>query len=145
MTKEETLKILAMLSAFYGQGKSNPSNMATAWHLILGKYEYRIAQKAILTFAENDTREYATFPAVGKIVEAIKFEEKKEYAPINAIVRGIAYGRHYSNLPDEAKALISSEKYDAWLSMNAEEFASQSDALAESLKATQIKMLEGSA
>lgn len=143
MTKEETIMILAMLSAFYGQGKSDPKQMSTAWHLILGKYDYRIAQKAILNFAENDVREYATFPSVGRIVDAIKQEEQREYAPVRAIVRGVSYGRHYSALTDDAKALISNEKYDAWLSMNAEEFANQSEAFAESLKKTQMKMLGG--
>lgn len=144
MTKEETIKILAMLSAFYGQGKSDPEQMATAWHLVLGKYEYRIAQKAILNFAENDRREYATFPAVGKIVEAIKNEETKENRPIQEIIRSISYGRQYFTLTSEAKQIISEERYEGWLKMNAEEFANQSDRLAESLKGIQLKMIGGS-
>ena len=143
MTKEETIKILAMLSAFYGQGKSNPEQMATAWHLILDKYEYRIAQKAILTFAENDRREYATFPAVGNIVAAIRDEEARENRPINEIVKGISYGRQYLTLSSEAKQIISEERYEGWLKMNAEEFNNQSSRLAETLKGIQLKMLGG--
>lgn len=143
MTKEETIKILAMLSAFYGQGKSNPEQMATAWHLILGKYDYRIAQKAILNFAENDHREYATFPAVGCIVQAIKDAEYEENKPINEIVKAISYGRQYTTLSVKATQLISNEKYNTWLSMNAEEFANKSRTFAESLKTTQMKMLGG--
>ena len=134
MTKEETIKILAMLSAFYGQGKSNPEQMATAWHLILSKYDYRITQKAILSFAENDVREYATFPDVGKIVEAIRNEMAQEAKPIKDTIMCIQYGKPYISTPPRVKALISEERYNEWLAMDAEIFNNCSDVLAESLK-----------
>ena len=143
MVKEETIKILAMLSAFYGQGKSDPEMMANAWHLVLSKYDYRIACKAILTFAENDKREYATFPAVGCIVDAIRNEEIQQNAPIRQIIRGVSYGRQYNTLSDNAKQIISEERYNGWLKMNAEEFAGKADKYAESLKTIQLRLQGG--
>lgn len=133
MTKEETLKILSMLSAFYGQGKSEPKMMLTAWHLILEKYDYAIASKAVLNFAENDRREYATFPAVGSIVEAIKKETSDQERPLKEIIKAISYGRAYSSLSERAKENISQERYEEWLAIDAEEFANKANELYENL------------
>ena len=144
MTKEETIKIMAMLGAFYGGGKSNPEVMATAWHLILSKYDYRIASKAVLDFAENDTREYATFPAVGRIVQAIKSEMQREEAPIKEIVRAVSYGWQYDQLSQDARQIIRKDKYDDWRNMDAEEFSSKAGVLAGTLKRSR-KRLQGGA
>ena len=142
MTKQETIKIMAMLEAFYGMGKGKPEVMATAWHLVLEPYDYRIASKAVIEFARNDVREYATFPAVGKIVQAIRDEEAKEQAPINEIIRAISYGRQYKQLSESAKRLISDERYDEWLSIDAEEFANKAGAFADSLKDNRKRLQE---
>lgn len=142
MTKEETIKIMAMLGAFYGGGKSNPEVMATAWHLILSKYEYRVASRAVLDFAENDTRQYATFPAVGCIVQAIRDAMQKEEAPVKEIIRAVSYGWHYDQLSDGAKALIREPNYNDWLKMDAEEFNEKAGVMAGTLKRSQ-KRLQG--
>lgn len=142
MTKTECIKIMAMLGAFYSGGKNDPEMQAKAWYLILGKYPYRIAEQAVLHFAENDTREYATFPTVGKIVEEIRAEQKRIDKPIGEIIRNISYGRDYVQLSKEAKALIDEEVYDEWLKMNAEDFANKSDILADILKGNRQMMLE---
>lgn len=142
MTRTECIQIMAMLGAFYSGGKNNPKLQAEAWYLILGKYPYRIAEQAVLHFAENDTREYATFPTVGKIVEAIKAEQKRIDKPIREIIRNISYGRDYIQLTNDAKALISEEAYGEWLDMNAEDFANKSNILADVLKGNQQMMLE---
>ena len=47
-----------------------------AWHMILQKYDFDDAKEAVLNFAEHDTREYATFPAVGLIVNEIRKVQK---------------------------------------------------------------------
>ena len=134
MTKEETIKIMAMLGAFYGAGKSNPEIMAEGWYLILGSYDYEIASRAVLVYAKNDVREYASFPTVGNIVRCIEEEMAKEQAPIKEVVRAISYGWDYDQLSAEAKQNISKEHYDDWLNMDAEEFANSANILAESLK-----------
>lgn len=142
MTKKETIQIMAYLSAFYGAGKGNPEIMAEGWHLILEPYDFEIAKRAVLTYAKNDTREYGTFPTVGNIVKCIEEEMRKDQAPIKEIVRNISYGRDYSMLTADAKALISQERYDAWLKMDAEEFANKSMVIAETLK-SERKRLQG--
>ena len=142
MTKKETIQIMAYLSAFYGAGKGNPEIMAEGWYLILEPYDFEIAKRAVLTYAKNDTREYGTFPTVGNIVKCIEEEMRKDQAPIKEIVRNISYGRDYSMLTADAKALISQERYDAWLKMDAEEFANKSMVIAETLK-SERKRLQG--
>lgn len=134
MTKEETIKIMAMLGAFYGAGKSNPEVMAEGWYLILKPYEYAMAYKAVLNYAKNDVREYASFPTVGNIVRCIEEEMAKEEAPIKEIVRAVSYGWGYDQLSAEAKQNITQEHYDDWLKMDAEEFANKANVLAGTLK-----------
>lgn len=144
MTKTETIKIMAMLGAFYSGSKNDPKLQAEAWHLILGKYPYRVAEQAVLHFAENDTREYGTFPTVGTIVAEIKTEQARIDKPVREIIMNISYGREYAQLTNDAKAIISEESYDEWLSMNAEEFASKSDVIASAIKNNQQTLLESS-
>lgn len=143
MTKDETVMIMAMLGAFYSGGKNDPKMQAEAWYLILGKYPYRLAEQAVLHFAENDTREYATFPTVGAIVTEIKAEQMRMEKPIKEIVRAIAYGYEHAQLSDGAKQLISEEMYNEWLAMDAEEYGSKMDMLADILKGNQQNLLEG--
>lgn len=141
MTDKETIKLMAMLNAFYAGGKGEPKLQATAWHLVLGKYDYRIASQAVIHFAENDTREYATFPPVGAIVAQIKKEIVEERKPITEIIRAVSYGRQYEQLSDNAKQLIGEDKYDSWLKMDAEEFAYNAESLANGLKENQRMLL----
>ena len=146
MTKKETLKIMAMLGAFYGGGKTDPEAQVNAWYAILKNYDFVIAEQAVLNFAENDVRDYATFPAVGKIVQAIRDEECKREAPIKEIIRAVSYGWAYYQLTDRAKYLVSEEKYNEWLDMDAEDFANSTSKIAKGLRKfrdTDIKKLQG--
>ena len=142
MTKGETIDIMAMLEAFYGQGKGNPEIMAEGWYLILEPYDFEVAQKAVLSYARNDTREYGTFPTVGNIVKEIENEMAKEQAPINEIVRAISYGWQYEQLSADAKQLIGYTKYNDWLKMDAEEFAGKAGTLAGTLKTNRKRLQE---
>ena len=143
MSKAETIQLMAMLGAFYGAGKANPEIMAEGWFLILEPYDFPIAQKAVLTFAKNDTRDYATFPAVGKIVQCIEEEMRKEQAPVKEVVRAISYGWGYDQLSGDAKNIIGKERYDSWLKMDAEVFASKTEIFADILKRSQANLLMG--
>lgn len=142
MTKHETIQIMAMLGAFYGAGKSNPEVMAEGWYLILEPYDFEVAKRAVLNFAKNDTRDYATFPAVGKIVQYIEEEMRKAEAPIKEIVRSISYGKGYDQLTEDAKRSISEERYNSWLNMDAEEFSNKAHIMAETLR-SERKRLQG--
>lgn len=107
MNFKETVKILAILNAFYGQGKANPETMANAWHVILKPFDYAISEQAVFNFAKTDTREYSTFPGVGQIVKAIRHEEK-----LPNLIYNFARGRElYKNLPERAKEMITEDEY----------------------------------
>ena len=143
MAKSETIQLMAILGAFYGAGKANPEIMAEGWFMILEPYDFQIAQKAVLNYARNDVREYASFPTVGNIVRCIEEEMRKEQAPVKEVVRAISYGWGYDQLSEEAKKNITEEHYNDWLKMNAEEFANKANVLADTLKAQRIKRLNG--
>ena len=134
MTKQETIQIMAMLGAFYGAGKSNPEIMAEGWHLILEPYDFDIARRAVLNYAKNDVREYASFPTVGNIVKCINDEIAKDEAPVKEVVRAISYGWGYDQLSKDAKELVTPLRYDEMLKMDAEEFANKAGKIATSLK-----------
>ena len=134
MTKQETIQIMAMLGAFYGAGKSNPEIMAEGWHLILEPYEFDVARRAVLNYAKNDVRDYASFPTVGNIVKCINDEIAKDEAPVKEIVRAISYGWGYDQLSKDAKEIITPLRYDEMLKMDAEKFANNAGKIADSLK-----------
>ena len=67
---------------------------------------------------------------------------KKEQAPINEVVRAVAYGWQYDQLSAEAQANITKEHYDDWLNMDAEEFANKANVLAGTLKKRQKRLTE---
>lgn len=142
MTKNETLMILAMLNAFYAGGKNDPQQQVHAWYLILGKYDFEDAKEAVLTFAENDVRQYASFPAVGLIVNEIRKIKKRREGKVNEIMLGVSYGRTYDMISDDAKTLISEEKYNEWLAIDAVEFSEKAGKFRESLKQKQLRLTE---
>ena len=141
MTENETLMVLAMLNAFYAGGKNDPKQQVKAWHLILYKYDFNDAKEAVLNFAENDVRQYATFPAVGLIVNEIRKIKNHREGKINEIMLGISYGRSYAMISQEAKSIISEEKYNEWLAIDAETFSQKAGAYRETLKQKQ-EMIE---
>lgn len=142
MTKQETIKIMALLGAFYAGGKNDPKIQAEAWYMVLYKYDFEVAKVAVLRFAENDKREYATFPTVGCIVNAIKEEEYVRNRPIKEIMRGVSYGTSYSNLSEGAHKLISEEQYKEWLNINAETFQHDAEHYENLLKGKRNYLLE---
>jgi len=144
MTKQETIKVMALLGAFYGAGKSNPEVMAEGWYLVLEPYDYEIAMRAVLNYAKNDVREYASFPSVGNIVKCIKDEMAKDEAPVKEVIRAVSYGWGYDQLSNDAKKLVPPIRYDEMLKMNAEEFAKNADAVAGTLRSKR-KALTGEA
>ena len=134
MTKGETIQLMAMLQAFYGMGKGNPEVMAEGWYLILEPYDFEVAYRAVLQYAKNDVREYASFPTVGNIVKCINEEIAKDEAPIKEVVRAVSYGWGYDQLSKDAKELVTPLRYDEMLKMDAEEFANNAGKVATTLK-----------
>lgn len=140
MTKNETLMILAMLNAFYAGGKNDPQVQVNAWHLILQKYDFEDAKEAVLNFAENDTREYASFPAVGLIVNEIRKVQKSRNDVVSEIMVGVSYGRSYDMLSDKAHMLINAKLYEEWLNMKADDFQIKSGTLKQVLQQRQKQL-----
>lgn len=130
MEKHEVTKVMAILSAFYGQGKSDPETMATAWWYILSPYDYNAAQRAVIKFAKNDMREYATFPAPGVLVDLIEKEGKLHTRVFNAMYMG----KPYDELTEEESALIDEETYNWGLSQDPEYLLSHKDNFIEKTK-----------
>ena len=143
MTKEETVKIMALLGAFYAGGKNDPKTQAQAWHMILYKYDFDIAKSAVLRYAENDMREYAAFPPVGRIVGAIKAETAERNRPIQEVILGVSYGTGYENLSAEAQCLISKAEYAEWLKVDAMTFQHDSEHYIDLLKKKRSYLLNG--
>lgn len=134
MTKQETIKIMALLGAFYAGGKNDPKIQAQAWYMVLYKYDFEVAKCAVLRYAENDTRDYATFPAVGNIVEAIKQETALKEKPIKEVMLGVSYGTDYNQLSGYAQKLISQEQYNDWLRIDAMAFQHDAEHYADLLR-----------
>ena len=143
MTKEQTIKVLELLNAFYAGGKNDPQQQVIAWHLILQDYDFQDAMNAVLTYARNDRREYAQFPTVGRIIEQIENEQRNKRKTIREIITAISYGRGYTELSDKAKLLICEDEYNSWLNEDAEKFSRQASVLEYALRDKQKRLLEG--
>ena len=73
MTRKEAAELTAIMCELFPYDKtSDISIKVQAVYLTLGEYDYRLAQRAVMEFAKNDTRQVNTFPPMGNIVEIIK-------------------------------------------------------------------------
>ena len=138
MTKEQTIKVLQLLNAFYAGGHNDPKKQVTAWYMILAKYDFEDAMKAVLDFAENDKRDYATFPAVGLIVDRIKKAKADRERSVREVIKNISYGLSYESLPEPSKVLITEDLYNEWSKIDAEEFAQKAGMYTNMLKHRQL-------
>ena len=112
MTKKEVIKLLAILSAYYGTSKADAETMVNAWHLLLKEYDYKIAEQAVLEYAKSDDREYSQFPHIGAIIKSIKEEEKTFTVIRNYALESDISGRRYERLPERCKKWISRERFE---------------------------------
>lgn len=120
MKESETVKIMAMLSAFYGQGKSDTEIMSRAWHLILKDYDFHEAERAVIEYAKNDIREYASFPTPGSIVAKIEGYREERRRERMRIWRGMYDRKEYDSLPNELKRLCPQDVYERGLKLDYE-------------------------
>lgn len=111
MTKEQTAAIMGILSAYYGQGKSDVDSMVAAWHRHLERFPFYLVDRAVYQFAEHDTRDYATFPSVGQIVEHIKTEQGRYNRIFNQATQRIPY----KELDELERELVSETAYNRML------------------------------
>lgn len=140
MTREEVGKVLALLSAYYDKGQRTMSVKATvvAWEYVIGQYEYNVAKRAVINFARNDTREYATFPSAGLIRKAIEEEEAVPRLIFNSAFRGSPY----ETLPPRCKEEITEQAYGDIMGNKQEDLLEHKDRIIERLKSN-VALLEG--
>lgn len=117
MNLHETTVILYMLSAYYGMGKADARSMAMAWHAILKEYDFGYAQEAVIEFAKRDERDYAAFPAVGKIIKSID----ERVGLRNLAINGAYNGDEYDKLPDKCKEVVTKSQYEKLTAKTPEE------------------------
>ena len=138
MTKQQTVIVLAMLSAYYGEGKADAAEMAAAWHVILKDYDFATAQIAVINFAKNDARDYAVFPSVGKIVEAIEAELGKRRGVFNAALDGTPY----EYLPDHYQAIVQKDFYEGLVAAGEKALQENKAGILQGIMPEPIKELE---
>ena len=144
MTKDETLQIMAILCALYGQGKGDPAIMASAWYDLLKGYAFDDVKAGVYRFARSDVRDYATFPSAGKIIQSVEDMLSDRNKAVNEVYRLISYGRPYGELSERAKQIISREQYSEWLMTDPMYFASNGAKYKRILQANQQRlMLDG--
>lgn len=83
--------------------------MAMAWHEIIGEYDYKTVERAIINYAREDERDYPVFPSPGQIIESIN----KEVNIPHAIWGRMANNCPYRELSARAKRLITQEEYES--------------------------------
>lgn len=138
MTVQETIVILAMLSAYYGEGKSDPEQMVPAWHVILKDYDFATAQIAVVNFAKTDYRDYATFPSVGKIVQAIDAERLKRRAVFNAALSE----KPYEELDNQYREIVTEEQYRWMVAQGYDKLNEQKERILEGMMPKALPELE---
>lgn len=108
MTENDVVKILMILSAYYGKPKADADDMVGAWWLILRDYDYIVVEQACIEYAKNDRREYSQFPTIGNILGSIEEEE----GAITRIRNWALDKKSYEELGPRSQKWISEERYE---------------------------------
>lgn len=139
MTLEQTLEIMAILSAYYGNPKADETTMAKAWHVTMGEYEYEYAVMAVHVFARKDKRDYASFPTLGNIVEEIENIQKAPHRIFGKMRKRM----EYKDLEQEERWLITEKAYNRALEKDDEELIDDHKVIIEFIKGNAQKQLKG--
>lgn len=142
MEINETGKVMEVLSAFYGQGKSDTNRMLIAWHEILKDYPYEMVYQAVMEYAKNDRREYASFPAPGAIMQVIEEAEAEQKNIVNRTFYVLLHKTPYGDMPKEQQAICDQGVYERGLKMDEEELIARQDDFKQMLRKTQKRLSE---
>ena len=140
MEINETGKVMEVLSAFYGQGKSETNKMLIAWHEILKDYPYGLVYQAVMTYAKKDRREYASFPAPGAILSVIEEAEAEQKNIVNRIFYALLHKTPYGEMPIEQQKLCRQDVYERGLKMDEEELLARQDAFKDMIRKEQKQL-----
>ena len=142
MEINETGKIMEVLSAFYGQGKSDTNKMLIAWHEILKDYPYSLVYQAVMTYAKKDRREYASFPAPGAIISVIEEAEAEQKSIVNRIFYALLHKTPYGDMPQEQQRLCRQDVYERGLKMDEEELLARQENFKDMIRNEQKRLVE---
>lgn len=123
MTREETQKLLAIISAIYPNFKvQDKSATVEAWHLMLSEYSYQDMSIALKIFVNTSGKGFA--PSVDQLIamtrkpsELTQMSEGEAWALVNkAIGRSLYYAEEeFAKLPQEVqRAVGSAEQLRTW-------------------------------
>ena len=141
MEIKETGKIMEVLSAFYGQGKSDIDKMLIAWHEILKEYPYKLVYQGVMQYAKDDRREYASFPAPGAIIAVIETAQEEQKKIANRIFNALLGGKPYEELPEEYRALCDRGVYERDLKMEYEELLEKQEEFRQMIRKEQKRLV----
>lgn len=114
MTREETKKIIMIMSASYPNYKPIDLSMTVdAWSVMLSEYEYKKVETALKAFILSDNSGFA--PSIGQLAEKIKMLEQEQ--PLNEMeawllvskaLRNGYYGaeEEYEKLPEMVQKAV---------------------------------------
>ena len=121
MTKKETGQIVKLLTTFFRKtNDAGAGSMVDSWHEVFKDYEYADVRAAVVGFAKSDTREYPTMPGVGVIIQEIERQKRKRQSPAVYLFNRIIEGRPYGELPEDLRARITPERYEAYVRQDPE-------------------------
>lgn len=139
MTKEEVGKVLALLTAYYGQGRTfDVRQMVEGWYYVIGEYDYNTAKRAVVEFARNDTRDYASFPTAGSVRKAIE----NECNVPNKIFAKIRANTPYERLTQKERRYISEKAYEKALKLREEQLLDSHKTIIEYMRGNERNLLQ---
>ncbi len=115
MTREETKKVLAVISATYpGFKPQDAQTILSAWSMILEPYDYSEIQKGLMAYIRSDTSGFA--PAVGQLIgkaqETLSGElsDGEAWGLVIIALRNSTYGaeREFAKLPKVVQKAVGS-------------------------------------
>ncbi len=115
MTREETKKVLAVISATYpGFKPQDAQTILSAWSMVLEPYDYGEIQKGLMAYVRSDTSGFA--PAVGQLIgkaqETLSGElsDGEAWGMVVLALRKGTYGaeKEFSKLPPAVQKAVGS-------------------------------------
>jgi len=125
MTKNETVRILAVINAAYPQAYERiteqvKADMVNLWHGIFMDDDYKIIARAVKTYLTNDTRGF--IPPIGAIKEEVRKimfpDELTEQEAVNLIMDRLGWSsakEAFASLPPVIQRVVgSASQLNAW-------------------------------
>lgn len=133
MTREETIKIMAVLKAAYpnfykGMTSAEANGIVALWNDMLNEFSYTVVSAAVKSLIAADSKGYP--PVIGQVLEKCRkitqpqeMTEGDAWALVSKAIRNSAYeaGKEFDALPENIQRLVGSpsQLYD-WSQMDSD-------------------------